>query len=521
MSLTIFEALGFEGNPFAPEARVERPFRSDNLDRIVDELVYAVNEHKGVVVLTGKVGSGKTSLLHRLLKSFDYTTTLVCSVLNPLVSKDELMKAVARGFFLPVPEEATYAEIFDALQLYLIDQSTRGINCVVVVDEAHHVSPEGLEALRLLGDPETVDGKLLQILLVGDPILLETLDLPEMQQLRSRIATVEHIKPFTRNETERYINTKLGTASTNLVLQPADADTVHIASGGNPRQINRIMERVLYAVVAYGKGNPDGDCVGEALEEVAATQPEVAGRLAGKRKQRRLAYAAAAMAVLMVVLSPLMPGKGERESIFSVVMRQYMQQHVPQGTLRGEGALPESASAQDDDGASASAYAGRAFVVGKNYVGKDFSASAGEFLEPHGFGDAHELLAEAVTTGDERVLERRIPSGYRLLTMDRLPVGANVTFTAFPWRHFSGEGPFWLVLWKPEYSFEEIYPGLSGDGVAAMQLRLQSLGMYEREIDGVLGPETLSAVSAFQGGLGLPRTMTPDPMTLFWLFSLG
>jgi type II secretory pathway predicted ATPase ExeA len=517
VSLTVFEALGFEGNPFAPSAAKKELFRSASLDHIVDELAYALQERKGIALLTGESGCGKTTIVQRVLARLDHKTSLVCSISNTMLDKHGLLMAVAKGFFLTIDENASSHEIFDSLQLYLIDQSTRGINNIVILDEAHHISPEGLEALRLLGDAETVDGKLLQILLVGCPELLDTLDLPELERLQKRVAVSEHISPFTKSDTARYIRQKLSGASTNLSIGKEEAALVHTASGGNPSFINRIMERALYAVVAYGKANLNGECVREALEEVAKTQPQVAGRMRRKRTRRRTGHVAFAAVLVMLVLTPFAPGKENRRSFFDIIAQRYFIEHIPRGELRGEGALSDASGLGEDE----ALFGRQSFIPGKSLLGKDFAESARTFLDPHGFDDAYELMAEAVIVGDERILKRRIPPGWRLLRLDRLPVGVNLNFTAFPWRHFRGDGPYWLVLWKPKYSFDELYPGLSGDAVAALQLRLGRLGLFSQEVDGVLGPETLAALSTFQGDMDLPRTMSPDPVTLFWLFSLG
>jgi len=218
-------------------------------------LYYGVERRKGFVVLTGEVGTGKTLLLRCLLQLLKYRKdTDYAYVFNGRLSPVEFLQYVAADFGLSAANK-NKTELLLELVRFVIARSQKNLTNVLVIDEAHHLSTEILEEIRLLTNLETSQAKLLQILLVGQPELDDKLDSIELRQLKQRIAFRAHLTPLDLGETQQYIERRLKLAGADargsLLFPDATSTAVYQHSRGIPRLINTICENALIA--AYAK----------------------------------------------------------------------------------------------------------------------------------------------------------------------------------------------------------------------------------------------------------------------------
>ncbi len=218
-------------------------------------LYHGVRGHKGFAVLTGEVGTGKTLLLRclvELLKRSDDVT--YAYVFNGRLSPCEFLQYVASDFGLSAWTK-NKSEIISDLSKYVVARGSANLTTVLIVDEAHHLSHDVLEEIRLLTNLETTDGKLLQILLVGQPELDDKLDSPNLRQLKQRVAHRAQLVPLDALETEGYIERRLqlaGASSNAGVLFPRNTvQKIYGHSRGIPRLINTICENAL--ITAYAR----------------------------------------------------------------------------------------------------------------------------------------------------------------------------------------------------------------------------------------------------------------------------
>jgi type II secretory pathway predicted ATPase ExeA len=215
------------------------------------QLIYGIQEHKGFVVLTGEVGTGKTTLVHSAIAQLDKTAE-VALLVNSRLSFDEILEYLLEDFGLGRVGE-NRAQRLMALNEFLIRQCREGRNSVVVLDEAQHLDASTLEEIRLLSNFETATDKLLQIVLVGQPELATRLQLPELRQLRQRIALHCDIPAMTAEQTREYILTRLAVAGAkDAELFSDDAiSLITTYTKGIPRIVNMVCDHCL--LFGYGE----------------------------------------------------------------------------------------------------------------------------------------------------------------------------------------------------------------------------------------------------------------------------
>ena len=210
-----------------------------------NHLLYGLRERKGFVQLTGEVGAGKTTLCRALLEQLDerYATALI---LNPIMSPDELMKAIAIEFGLPV-NGLDRLDTLAVINQFLLQQVEIGKETVLIIDEAQDLTEELLEQVRLLSNLEMDNRKLLQIVLLGQPELRDRLNSPRLRQLRQRITVRYHLPPLTRQEVNQYVQHRLHVSGGNGTpyFTKAALWRVFNYTQGIPRLVNALCDKAL------------------------------------------------------------------------------------------------------------------------------------------------------------------------------------------------------------------------------------------------------------------------------------
>jgi len=303
------EFYGLREAPFAPTPDPKFLFQSSRHREALAQLVYGVQERKGFIVLTGAIGTGKTTLLRTLLARLDRDIH-VAYVHNSALDIEGLLEYILQDWGVKSVGTSHAQRLFE-LNEFLISQHRQQLSPVLVIDEAQNLSIATLEAVRLLSNFETTNQKLMQILLVGQPELRDKLNAPELRQLKQRIGLRCHIGPLSAEEARLYVRHRLRIAGAGDAGIFTDGAIQRIAeySEGTPRTINIVCDHCLLLGYADSKRRIDTGIVQEAIEYLEeGERPEWK-----RRRQVRLAPSRAAVwaarggiAVLVLLLMMLL-----------------------------------------------------------------------------------------------------------------------------------------------------------------------------------------------------------------------
>lgn len=260
-------------------------FLSASHKEALANLLYGVRERKGFVLLTGEVGTGKTTLIHTLLGRLEEDTKTAL-IFNTRLGPKDFFQYMFAEFGIPFTSNSK-SESLLKLNNFLIDRLRKDKNTVLIVDEAQNLTPTILEEIRLLSNLETPTEKLIQILLVGQPELSDKLSMPELRQFRQRISVRFEIQPMTREETRAYVFDRLRIAGNphDKIFDEDCFALIYSISGGFPRLINIICDSALLAGFARGAKTLNAELVKESIQylELQTPAPRIArGKFRGR-----------------------------------------------------------------------------------------------------------------------------------------------------------------------------------------------------------------------------------------------
>jgi type II secretory pathway predicted ATPase ExeA len=272
--------FGLQDNPFNVNPDPRYLFLTKEIEEALSGLMYGVQNRKGFITLTGEVGTGKTTLVNRLLEWLQQRKVRTAFLFNSRMNTNQMFDFILAEFGISCESRSKSQQLM-RLNQWLLDRYRAGETTVLIVDEAQNLTYPVLEEIRLLTNLETSTEKLLQIVLSGQPELEEKLKLPELRQLRQRIMLRCKTGPLSKEQTHDYIAERLriAGASGELIFSPKAVETIHLYSLGIPRVVNLLCEHSLInAFVEHER--PIGQKIVEdvahefQLHEVGPTAPE-------------------------------------------------------------------------------------------------------------------------------------------------------------------------------------------------------------------------------------------------------
>jgi general secretion pathway protein A len=313
------EFFGLQEKPFGLTPDPKFLFLSEQHQEALDHLLYGVRQKEGFVVISGDIGTGKTTLCRALLERLDANEVTTALIFNPLLTEEELLRAILDDYNLPA-RGTTRKELLDELNHFLLEELAGGKTVVLIIDEAQNLSTSCLELVRSLTNLETHKEKLIQIILVGSEELAATLELPAMRHLQQRISVRYHLLPLNLNETRAYIQHRLSMAGAagGISFNTRAIKEIYLYSKGVPRRINMIADRSLLA-----------GCLEESRRvtrlHVVQGRRSLKGEAAGSRPRYdfwlRREFHPAFLALLLVAVATLLMAPGAKQAL----KRQYWQ----------------------------------------------------------------------------------------------------------------------------------------------------------------------------------------------------
>jgi general secretion pathway protein A len=266
------EFYGLSGKPFQLSPDVRFFFPSKEHKRALSFLEYGLEQADGFIVITGDVGTGKTTLVHALLNSLDPSETLVSTVVTTQLKEDDLLNLVASNFGLRVNAGGSKALLLRDLERLFVQQAKEGRRVLLIVDEAQNLPKEAVEELRMLSNFHFEGRPLLQVFLLGQEEFRATLLSPGFEQLRQRVIATYHLNPLDADETRTYIEHRLETV--NWTHDPEIADdafpAVYQFSDGVPRRINNLCDRLFLFAYLEELHRIDAKVVESVAEEIGS-----------------------------------------------------------------------------------------------------------------------------------------------------------------------------------------------------------------------------------------------------------
>ncbi len=508
---------GFTEKPFTITPNPRFLFPSRHHREALAHLRYGIANRAGFILLTGEVGTGKTTLLRTFLGELDRPDCRIALIFNPCQTAQELLQEILREYGIACAETGL-AGMLDRLNRFLLEENAAGHTVVLVIDEAQNLPVPVLEQIRLISNLETETDKLLQIILTGQPELEPLLQSTQLRQLNQRITVRYHLLPLDLADTRQYVVHRLVTAggTSQRLFSDGALQTVYRASGGVPRLINLICDRALLVGFA-------DDCPSITTRVALKAVRETFGRTMRRRlRTATLTVAGLACVAAVVVATPYL----RRTAVPPVPAAPSPPAAAPVPVLPAP--VPADPARQRVQAVNALAQAWHvAFMPEKG--GDATPAHLARLarqrrLELIRFSGSLEQLVRLDTPA---LLELREPhGGRRIVALARyrdgraglVPAAAVGSPMALPALKRLWTGHAYL-FWK-NYQDIPLHPGKKGDAVALirLQLLLAGTGHYAGEPTGLLDGRTRAALRSFQTSAGLKADGALNAQTLLLLY---
>jgi general secretion pathway protein A len=541
-------ALGMSRNPFPPTPDAQGYFFTEQLSSDFAETLHCIRSRKGFVLITGEVGLGKSTFVRNVIDTVVQENTAVSLVLNTFLQGGALLAAINDDFGLPREHSNGDAAALDgnlAVQLtrlnaFLLSCASVGKNCLLIIDDAQNLNRQSLELVRLLCNVETGQEKLLQIVLVGQPELLDTLNEPSLRQLKSRIVKHVQLLGLTMSDTSRYIDYRMIQAglgaevdaggSQQIHLRPEAVTTLFSATLGNPRRLNLVMDRCLYGLVANRSRVVTQELVRAGVAETTVTVGAKSGQadagtaqgfllsLQNMFKNYVVQYASAWAALAIAVPALLLAGWSVWRDSGSV------------GGGVGSSAKPALASSSSQPvlvaptlpvaTRPATEVAPLPAVVATPQIAPTTApALAVATVNPTpSASSADARLTECAA----RLSKNTAGTSLQQMHLQPIPISAVAQYgKALEQRNLVcvlnvADAP--LLMWQKTAFSEQVRGAQPNAALQDLQRNLQQRKLLmDGRVDGWLGPRTQDALKQFQAKYNLPVTGEPDALTTLLL----
>ncbi|MFH2058217.1 MAG: AAA family ATPase [Pseudomonadota bacterium] len=503
--------LGLSHNPFPMAPDNTHFYISKHNDTIISKLTQAIFARKGFMLLAGEVGLGKTTLSRRIIQILEQHNVETCLVLQSFYQGNDLLREIIRDFGMSTEEiRNELPPLMKLLNDFLLKKNNAGINCAILIDDAQNMTIESLELIRLISNLEADREKLVQILLVGQPELLVTLNSNELRQLKSRVTINQAPIPLHESELGKYIQFKLNRAGDTgkIIVGDKTLKKLFHLSHGNIRRVNILMDQSLqYA------------CTDQTFTITPAYIKKARKELAFKLSSPDQSYFSSwIIFFLILVIIGMISGIGFFYYTSNKKVDLSAQHDKPVTRQIAEAIVAPKPIPVPPEVRPAISMSQKG-TIAQNPV----SDSVSSFLSAYGLISYGLKFQKALDNkSDSRSLEKiKVQifdsTGYDLVKLFVLSDAIRGKYDILSSvNHQTGKKEFYL-FWKPMLKIIKFYSGYKGEEISDLQALLKRRNLYQYNIDGIVGQIIMKSVKDFQREKNLPVTGFPDPATVFLL----
>lgn len=497
------EFFNLSRNPFPVAPDNTDFYMSQHNEAVIKKLIREILSRKGFMLLTGDVGLGKTTISRRIIEILEQHQVETALIFQSFFQGTGLLKEIIKDFGMATEEiKADLPTLMNLLNEFLLQKNREGINCAILIDDAQNLSIESLELIRMISNLEADREKLVQIILVGQPELLEKINSHELRQLKSRVAIRQTPVPLEKPELVKYIQFKLNRAgdSGRLTLMPKTLGRLYQLTSGNPRKINILMDRALHYAFDESTSVITPRHIKKAVREIELDIPS-----------RKASFLNSSFVIFLLILIIFGMAGG------SILFLRSFAKNQPAGIekIDPEGVLPSVETTYPVDPDSAPA----AQEAEKSDIKAPISDSVAGFLsayeiESFSFRFQEALDQKNLTAVQAEIFDR---TGLRLIRLTSLPDSIGNKFDILSRIDRDSQKTEYLLFWKPSLTITKFYSGYKGEEISDLQRILYRAGLYDYNIDGIVGQIIMKSVKDFQIQHHLQATGFPDPETVFLL----
>lgn len=493
-------------NPFPVAPDNTDFFMSRHNESVINKLTREILSRKGFMLLTGDVGVGKTTLSRQIIRILEQHQVETSLILQSFFQETGLLKEIIKDFGVATEEIRTDLPVLmDLLNHFLLKKNKEGINCAILIDDAQNLSIESLELIRMISNLEADREKLVQILLVGQPELLEKLNCHELRQLKSRVTIRQNHVPLEKTEIGNYIQFKLNRAgdSGRITLSPKTLKKLYRLTSGNLRRINILMDRALCLAFDDAASIITPGHIKKADKEIAFETPSWKNSIFKP-----------SFVILLLILMILGMAGG------SILFLQYSVKKEPDKIEKpmptAEPPVIETTTPIDQKPDTIPSVAQNTLVKEKE------SDSVTAFLSAYGLEsfsiDFQKALNEKTVNDIRDMIFHQ--TGFSLIRLSSLPDSAKNRFDILSRIEKDSSKTEYFLFWKPVVTITQFYSGYKGEEISRLQRFLFEAEFYDYNIDGIVGQIMMKSVKEFQMENHLPATGFPDPETVFLLANM-
>ena len=488
-----FEYFGLYHNPFPVSPEEEKFYFSKHIEQVLAEIIFGINARKGFMVLTGEVGLGKTTISRRIMNIIEEKDVETSLVFYSGFQDVELIREINRDFGQNM-ESLLFSDQMKLLYDFLVKQNRHGKNCAIIIDDAQNLDLKSLELIRMISNLETGQEKLVQILLVGQPELMDLLNSEELRQLRSRIVIQKEVKALTAEELNDYLYFKMNLAGNRgqIRIQKAALNKIYKLTKGNFRQINLLMDRCLYVAFLHNTTEISKQIVMEAFVDFRPNKMKLI--------KKPLTLVASTFLALSLFVGIVYSGFGRNISPISSINTIYPK------VFENNGGVPIKNQIQVKD---------------LNHSEQDavIPESVVIFLGKYNLSRYQKPFVEALRTNQFKELTETIfdKTGYMLICLNHVSDQIKKKYGTLKYISTPDGHQNFYLFWRPSMIFNTFYYYYEGEEVFALQKMMARMHLYTAGFDGKVGKNLMMAVIGFQEKMGLPVTGFPDAKTIFLL----